>query len=212
MKKNITRLKAVGRNAARTRVELNGETWHEIDTEVVLKWQLLRGQQLDDTDQKRLLDDDAWVRARRAAARLLHTRPRARRELQQRLRQKEFDQPTVERVLDYYTEKGDLDDAEFARRYASHMLKTRKNIGPGKVELKLRQLGVDARHIDAALEESDVLTTEEQTHRCLALAEKKIATMRNLDPVKRRRRLTGALARAGFPPEVYCDIIRDLLE
>ncbi|MFW5870489.1 MAG: regulatory protein RecX [Candidatus Sumerlaeota bacterium] len=208
----VTRLKATGRNAARTRVELDGEVWAEIDTEVVLKWQLVRGQELDTDEQTRLLEDDACVRARRAAARLLHARPRARRELEQRLLQKEFAPSVVERTLDYFEEKGDLNDAAFARRYAAHMLKTRSTIGPRKLALKLRQLGVADRHIDDALAESAIASDEEQRRRCEILARKKLASMRRLDPLKRRRRLQGALARAGFSPEVYSTVLRDMLE
>ena len=81
----ITRLKAVGPRAARTEVELDGCAWGVIDTEVVVKHGLAKGRVLDESDCESLLREDAFVRARRIAAGLLLTRPRATGELRRRL-------------------------------------------------------------------------------------------------------------------------------
>ncbi len=209
--RTITRLTAKGRSAARTVVELDGEEWATIDTEVVLARQFARGDVLDEAACEAVLSDDAFVRARRAAARLLQTRPRARVELRRRLAERGFDEPILERVAAHFEEKGDLDDARFARIFAAHQFKT-KRVGPLKVRAQLRELGVGEADAVGALERQPGASREEQERRARRLIERRLERPGAKDtPATLRRRISGALLRAGFESDVFGPLLEEML-
>jgi len=207
----ITRLKVANRRATRTFVELDDAPWAELDTEVVLRHQLSKGQVLSPAEQAALLAEDAFIRARRTAAILLRTRPRSIFELRHRLTERKYEPVTVEQVVAYYEEKGDLDDARFAEIFVSHQLKTRPD-GPRRIATQLRQLGVADNLIQAALEKADATDTELQTERARQFIERRLRRLSDADPRKRRRKLTDALIRAGFEPAVYAPLLREMLQ
>ncbi len=207
----ITRLKALNRRASRTRVEIDGEPWADLSTEVVLKHALCKGMVLDSAQRRALLAADAFVRARRAAAILLKTRPRAVAEMRLKLRQRDYDEETIETIVAYFSEKGDLDDARFARTFASHQFKT-KTIGTRKVALMLRRLGVAERHVEAALEAEPKAREDEQTALARRFIERRVKRLRSEDPPRRRKKLYAALTRAGFDPDIFHPLMKEALE
>ena len=201
--RTITRLTATGRRAARTTIELDGEDWAAVDTEVVLARELSRGDVLDEGTREAILADDAFVRARRAAACLLQTRPRSVAELRRRLEERKFDERTIDRAVAHFEEKGDLDDARFARVFARHQFKTRL-VGPLKVRAQLRQLGVDEGLIDRALAQDPAAAPAEQERRARQLIRRRLNRLAgDDDPVRRRGRLRALLLRSWFDPETF---------
>lgn len=207
----ITRLKVANRRATRTFVELDDAPWAELDTEVVLRHQLSKGQVLSPAEQAALLAEDAFIRARRTAAILLRTRLRSVAELRRRLVERKYEPATVDQVVAYYEEKGDLDDARFAEVFVSHQLKTRPD-GPRRIATQLRQLGVADNLIQAALEKADATDTDLQVERARQFIERRLRRLSDADPRKRRRKLTDALLRAGFEPGVYEPLLREMLQ
>ena len=198
----VTGLIAANRRASRTRVELDGEPWAELDSEVVLRHALREGATLDEEQLEALRRDDTFVRARRAAAILLRTRQRSVAELRGRLIERGFDDAALERTIDYFTEKGDLDDARFARAFVAQRLRTQK-AGPIKIANALKRLGVEEKHIAAALEADPGAGEEHQRELARRFIERWLERLENDDPVRRRRKLRAALARAGFRPDAY---------
>lgn len=206
----ITRLKIADKRGMRTAVEIDGEPWREIDTEVVLKAGLSAGMPMDDAALDALALDDETVRARRAAARLLQTRPRAVSELRALLGRREFSPQAVDRVVAHFSETGDLDDARFARVFARHEFKMRAT-GPLKVRHKLRKLGVGEDLIDHALAEEPEASPQAQRRAARRFVERRIERLKG-DCEARRRKLLGAMRRAGFDADVAWEMVRELDE
>ena len=208
----ITRIRVADRRAAHIVVDLDGEPWAELDSEVVLRHALESGRLLDDAERQALLDDDAFVRVRRAAAILLQTRPRAEAEMRRLLLQRRHSEAAVDRVMEHLRERGDLDDARFARIYVSHRLRTRRE-GTRRVALALRQLGVDDHFVAAALAEAGEDDPEGDERRAREFAEKRLRRLESeLDPARRKRKLLQAMQRAGFDLETASRVAQGLLE
>jgi regulatory protein len=203
----ITHLQAANRRASRTFVDLDGEPWAEIDSEIVLRHHLKKGDGLTGEQLAALLADDAFIRARRAAAIMLQGRGRSVAELRRRLRERRHDEASIERVVTHFAAKGDLDDAAFARAYVQRQLRTRC-VGPGKVRSQLRQFGVADRDIAAALAEAIDAAPERQAEQARRLLERKMKNPRGLSGPRLRQSLYQALMRAGFEP----DLCRELVE
>lgn len=205
----LTRLKLANRRGSSTLVELDGEEWATLETEVVLVFRLACGLELDEEKCKEILDEDAFVRARRYTAILLQIRRRSVVEIERKLREKKYEPHVTERAVLYFSEKGALDDAEFARRFVARQFRT-KMIGPRKVAALLYQKGVASHHVSAALA-AEGGDDEQQEAAIRKIIERRLPRLQREDKYARRRKLSGVLARAGFAPGLYIPISREYL-
>ena len=158
-----------------------------------------------------LLDDqpeaDQESVAREIALRLLEVRARSRAELAQAMARKGVPGEVAEGVLDRFTEVGLIDDAQFASLWVEGQQRRRKSTRALKQELRAK--GVDTEVIDEALAGTD----DDSDHAAaLALAQKKVRSMGNLEPHVRYRRLAGALARRGFSPGLCHRVVSEVVE
>ncbi|MBN1866142.1 RecX family transcriptional regulator [Candidatus Sumerlaeota bacterium] len=206
----VTRLRAADRRARRMAIEIDGEPWVEIDSEIVLRRNLVRGQTLDEKECEEILADDEFLRARRAAAILLHTRSRSVAEMRRLLFERKFSLATVERTLIHLNEVGGLDDERFARDFARRQL-GKGGVGARRARERLRRLGVANDAIEAALEEEPAARTDAQVESARRFVERRLARLRSEAPDARRRKLVQALRRAGFEAEAYGDCLEECL-
>ena len=103
--------------------------------------------------RSRLVEAGTRWAIRQAALRLLSHRARTRRELERRLRRKDFPGRLVRPVLDDFEERGWIDDAAFARSWIQDRLRLRPR-GRRALLSELRTKGVDAAVAEAALDEA----------------------------------------------------------
>ena len=134
--------------------------------------------------------------------------PRSRSQLERKLRQRGCDDDVAARVLDRFTEVGLVDDEAYAQ-----MLVRSKQSGKGLARKalahELRKQGIDQEIADEALGQ---VGAGDERARAELLVEKKLRTMRGLDPAVQSRRLAGMLARKGYSGEIAWPVIRDAID
>jgi regulatory protein len=137
----------------------------------------------------------------------LAVRPRTRQELATALRKKGVEDEIVEEILDRYDEVGMIDDAAFARAWV-----TSRHHGKGLARRalagELRRKGVGSEEVGAALGELDS-GTEEATARSLVERRLRVESRTALEAVFRR--LTGMLARKGYPAGLAIRVVKEAL-
>jgi regulatory protein len=142
--------------------------------------------------------------ARALCLRLLTARARTRAELAGQLAKRGYPDDVSTGVLDRLTEVGLIDDADFAEQWVRSR---RAHAGKGKRALaaELRTRGVDNDVITATLNGIDAGSERDRA------AELVRARLRreNLDgdPTRVARRLTGMLARRGYPQTMAFDVV-----
>lgn len=153
------------------------------------------------------LDEKQFTRARNAAYRYLAFRPRSRKEVEQKLGEKEFAATVIRTVLDGLTRLGYVNDEKFAAQWASARVRLR-GFGRRRIEQELRKKGIDRDIIRATLDslfeessEADVARRE---------AEKRLKNLGRFEPEVRRRRLAGFLERKGFSAEIIRTVLRSV--
>jgi regulatory protein len=141
--------------------------------------------------------------------RYLQTRLHSRAELRKKLMRREFGEVVIDGVLDELTRLGYLDDARFAQAKASSAAE-HKHHGRRRAYVELVRAGVKKEDAETALNEvySD---KADSLAAARALAEKKAASLRKLEPMVARRRLAGMLMRRGFEYEVVKPVIDEVL-
>jgi len=151
---------------------------------------------------------DVSTPCREAALELLERTRRTRRDLERRLKEKDFDAATIAATLDRLAEVGLVDDVEYARAWLAGRWGRRPS-GWRRLEQELRAKGVsqeDAEKARELLSERGGAPDEvESAAKLVAQARKRYA---RLEPHVQRQRLYALLARRGYDG----DVIRRALE
>ncbi|HUX34945.1 MAG TPA: regulatory protein RecX [Gemmatimonadaceae bacterium] len=192
----VTALTPHPRRTGRVDVAVDGKSAGAISLDAIARLGIHVGTDLDPIRQA--FEDEVgalatWDRA----SGLLAARARSRVELRRLLLRKGEPAGQVDRALDRLERAGYLDDADYARQFARS-----KALGSGmsrrRVQQELGKRGVARELADAAI--ADVFADEgvDEYAAVERLARKKLPALARLEPVARRRRLYGFLARRGF--------------
>ncbi|WP_307807894.1 regulatory protein RecX [Nocardioides xinjiangensis] len=145
--------------------------------------------------------------ARRILLDALTGQARSRKELADKLARKNVPDRLAKDLLDRFTEVGLIDDAAFARQWVESRHRSR-GLAPRALAQELRRKGVDDDATSAALEQ---IGDADQRAAARALVDKKLRSMRGLDPQVATRRLAGLLARKGYPAGLAYSVVREAL-
>ena len=132
---------------------------------------------------------------------------RTRKELADKLARREVPDEIATELLDRFTEVGLIDDASYARQWVESRHRSR-GLAPRALAQELRRKGVGDDEAKAALEQID---DDDQRTAARALVDKKLRSMRGLDPQVATRRLAGLLARKGYSAGLAFSVVREAL-
>jgi regulatory protein len=136
------------------------------------------------------------------AYRYLAKRDRTESEVRRHLARKHVDEVSIDGAVETLVRQNYVDDARYARTFAED----RRNLddwGPERIARRLRALGVDGDHVDAALSERDAAGELEAA---VALLRRRFAIAPDND--RDRERALGLLARKGYDLELAYDAVR----
>lgn len=139
------------------------------------------------------------------AYRRIARRDRTSAEIEQLLRERDVDEPTVAAAVTELTELGYLDDARYAIRFVCDR-RLLDGWGPLRIERRLRELGVDRTEIDAALERGN----DEQSELEAALAQLRRRFPERPQTMRDGRRAVEMLMRRGYGREIAYAALRRL--
>ena len=150
-----------------------------------------------------------YERARDFAVRYLGYAPRTRKQLRDKLADKQFSDEAIAAVMSLLTEKGYLDDIAFAQNYISH--KTRiNNYGKRRIVVDLMQKGIGKEDIQAAYSailerDGEDAKKDDETAAARRALDKRLGR-RDIDEIKsdpkELQRLMAYLMRRGFSYDI----------
>jgi regulatory protein len=147
-------------------------------------------------------DPDAVARA--ICLRLLTQRARSRTELADALDARDVPADAAVRVLDRFAEVGLIDDTALAASLAGAQHRER-GLARRAVTQKLRQRGLDAATVDAAVATID---GDSERRRAEQLVAKRLPSVAGLPVPVQQRRLIGLLSRKGYPSGLVYEVVR----
>jgi regulatory protein len=146
--------------------------------------------------------------ARQICLQQLTAAPRTRAQLADVLARRGVPQDAADAVLDRFADVRLIDDAMFARAWVDSRHHGR-GLSRRALAAELRQRGVAAPDIQSAVGRLD---PEQEYATARALVERRLASTRGLAAPARIRRLTGFLARKGYPAELCYRVVRAALD
>lgn len=133
---------------------------------------------------------------------------RSRKQLADKLAQRNVPDEIATRLLDRFEEVGLVDDEAFARMWVESR-QPGKGLAGRALAQELRRKGIDDEIIKEAVAEID---PEDETEAARALVARKMRSMRGLDRQVATRRLVGMLARKGYGAGLAYSVVRDALD
>ena len=150
-------------------------------------------------------EPDPYDVARQIVLRQLALAPKSRKQLEDKLRQRNCPDDVAQAVLDRMAAVGLVDDEAYAG-----MLVRSQQAGRGLAKRalarELRTKGVDDETARATLESID---PQQERVRAEQLVAKRLKTMHGLEAPVQTRRLAGMLARKGYPADLSMAVIRE---
>lgn len=153
--------------------------------------------------------DEELERARAIVLRQLTAAPRSRKQLEDKLAQRDVAPQVAAAVLDRMESVGLVDDEAYARMLVRSQQQGRGLARRGLAH-ELRTKGVDDEIAQGAL--SEEVDPAAERARAEELVAKRLRTMSGLGRQVKTRRLAGMLARKGYPGELTFQVIREALD
>lgn len=191
----------------RYRVFLEDGTNFFLQKELLIKYGLKPGLQIDINRFKGWLKEDEVRIALNRVIRYLSFRSRSRKEIEDYLQRKGFCAEVVEEVTEKLKRYGYVDDMAFAREWVSSRMRNNPK-GKRAMVQELRQKGVHRNVIDNIM---SAITDEEEEALALVLVEKYYKRYKGLEEREMVYKIGQALARRGFQWELIQRVIRRYL-
>ncbi|MFU1792449.1 regulatory protein RecX [Paenibacillus azoreducens] len=183
-----------------------GEYKLSVHEDVMIKFRMMKGQVFTKQELEEIVLADEKQRAYVQALKYLERKQRTRKELEDRLRQKEFGYAVIEQALQRLEQEGLVNDELYAKQWAEQRISGQRK-GRSWVKQELRQKGVDNLLIGEALAE---VSREQEFESCLIVGRKKWHQTRG--EIMDRKRKTGAfLMRRGFSGEMARKVINECI-
>jgi regulatory protein len=145
--------------------------------------------------------------ARKIVLRQLTMAPKSRKQLRDKLRERNCPDDVAEAVLDRMADVGLVDD----EAYAAMLVRSKqadRGLAARALTRELRTKGIDDETAKAALAEIDPAAERDRARQ---LVDKKLKTMHGLDATVQTRRLAGMLARKGYSSSLAFTVIREAI-
>lgn len=190
-------------------IEVDGARFASLPEEALGALELEAGQRLDEARHRELSHLADIEAVQHVAMRLLTARPRTVAEMRRTLRMRGHGPPAVDVVVERLEERGLLNDAEFARHFAS--VRSGKGHGPGRLITDLLAKGVEKRVAEQAVRETLEAEGVDPLVQARLLAERRMLQLAHVPADAQRRRLTAYLGRRGYRGYEVNEIVNQAL-
>lgn len=174
-----------------------------ISEDVMIKFRIFKGMEIDKKLRAEILAADDVSKAYSKALAFLSGHLRTEHEIEQKLKEKEIPEPTIQATLVRLRDLNLVDDEQYAESYVRTMART-SDKGPIVILRNLRQKGVLENDIDQGLAE---YPDEDQVQNGIEIA-KKLAHHYQREPLtKMKQKVRQGLMTKGFSGDVISQIL-----
>lgn len=166
----IVRIVTPKRNAAKSFIDFDNGEKLTIPTELLVRFGLHKNLEISPERMETLVEEAQEIAAYEKALELLSFRDHSAFELKEKLQQRAFSPELAQRICDRLSEKGCLNDVEYAKKYARY-LQQEKRYSRAAIRAKLLQKGISGKLLTVAENE---LSEEMEEANCRFLAAKKL--------------------------------------
>jgi len=194
---SVTGVVPAKRRAGWMEIQLDGALLVLLPEEDVWRLGLEAGRHIEAAELEAVHGTAERAEALRIALRYLEARPRARREVEVRLRRDGFSESSIQRTIDRLFDLAYLDDKRFAAAFSRDRIRLRP-CGERRLRADLRAKGVSPGDADVGIREAMAEEGATEADLLDRVATARAARLMRVDPAVARRRLYAYLERRGF--------------
>lgn len=184
------------RNKQRYSIFVNEQFLLGVNEQTLIKFNLSKGVEVTPLLFKKMQREEGRFAVKKYLLKLLGRRDHARRELLTKALRKDYTREVVHNVLDELEEKGYIDDAGFARKYAADQYRLNK-WGPAKIKAHLFKKGIRRTVAEQSIRE--VFKNEDLEETFIHLVGKRKRHFRKeVHLLKRKQKIIRYLAGKGY--------------
>ncbi|MDB5052010.1 MAG: RecX family transcriptional regulator [Bacilli bacterium] len=201
----ITSVEKQKRSKYRYNIYLNELYAFSVHEDMLVKHRLLKGEYVDAARITAIVTEDEQHKALMEALRFIGRRPRSQKEVKHKLREKGYEDETIQITVQKLIEQKAIDDEQFAALWTEHRIFS-QNKGRRWVQQELQQKGLSKEHILGAMANVD---EEAEYQAAYDTAKKKWSTL-NGESYERTRKLVSFMLRRGYSNQIVSSIIKKL--
>jgi regulatory protein len=133
---------------------------------------------------------------------------KTRKQLHDKMRERNCPDEIIESTLDKLEEMKYLSDAQYAKNFVQSK-QVYRSIGERKISQDLRQKGIPQHIIESVFEEN---TEDDERERARELLSKRLRSTRNVERQKRINRLVGYLSRNGYNGGIAFSVVKEAID
>ncbi|EDL65126.1 recombination regulator RecX [Bacillus sp. SG-1] len=191
----ITKISKQVKNEERYNIFIDGEYSFSVDEEILARFQLGKGKEIDELAMADIGYEDDVRKAFNLAIHYLSFRMRTEKEVSDYLKKKDLGDAVAAEAMEKLKKYDYLNDGEFAQAYVNTQINT-SDKGPGTVERELASKGVDKALIDDAL---SAFTKDIQLEKAMTLTNKLFNKYKKDSTKVTKQKIEQNLARKGYP-------------
>ena len=203
----ITSIETQKKNKDRVNLYVDGEYLLSLYAELVYKYRLSIGQEIEKEKITEILKKEEFEKAKNKALQSLTRAEKSERKMREKL-SKDFEDDTVEEVIEFLKKYSLIDDERYADRIVSNDVNYKK-VGKNRIKQNLYSKGIDREYIETAISSID---REKELENAIILARKKLPKIKATDNRTIKNKLYQHLAYKGFDYETINSAIRAVLE
>ncbi|GAA0114576.1 recombination regulator RecX [Clostridium senegalense] len=207
MKYIISKIQVQKNNKDRVNVYVNDEFLFACSNELVYYHNLKKGLELDKNKIIEVVEEDNYIKAKNAALKILERSYKTEKEMYDKLLSKEYDDKTIQRVIEFLKEYSFVDDVRYAELYIKDKIKVH---GKSKIKFSLVNKGISEEIIESKL---NTISNEQEELTALKLGEKKYKTLIKSEKnyLKLKKKLSDYLLRNGYNFSIINKVVNSII-
>lgn len=201
----ITKIEAQKKDKHRYNIFLDGSFAFGLYEDSVLKYGLRTEDELDEKKIKEMREFDEFGYGKKAAYSFLAYKPRSKKELIKKLKQKKVSDSIIDDIIELLEKQKYLDDKTYAKSYLEDKLNS-KPIGRRLAKLKLFEKGIDKELIETTIDEN--YSEDKEFELASKLMEKFEKKVKYKDPADKKNKCYRYLISKGFNYETAGRVLK----
>lgn len=202
----ITKIEVQKKNQDRVNIYVNNEFFIAIYTELVYRFGLKKGIDIDEYKLKALLKDEMYIKAKNKALNVLSKSDQSEKKIREKLSY-DFEESIIDKVIIFLKNNNFINDDILAQKIVNTNINLNK-CGINKIKQNLYIKGINKNSIDEALGDVDYNIEFENA---MYLAKKRYNRIKNEDKRKIYQKISQHLAYKGFNYDIIKRVLNKIL-
>ena len=206
--KKITRIEYQKNNKDRVNIYLDDNFGFGVDLNIMIKYGLAKNLEQDDEFISQILISEDKAKLYNYAISVLSKGSKSEKELKLKLSDKGYDDESINTAIEKLKANKYINDDDYCKKFINDKINISK-YGKRRIKEALINKGIDMELIEKNI---SYVSQDDEIKIAYALAEKKLKSLTDAEPIKKKMKISSFLLNKGFDYEIVNKISSKLLK